>query len=145
MKAVIPTDPADPGGATVTSDEAHFNVLGERGDVVLIEFHSLTESIDWFDEFEFMYCERQPGSDIIRVIRPATDEELRKYRIPLWIQGDEVPECCGKPMFFVGQIDDDDLCMEPPEGATFWWHDKASFYVFTCPHCLEVKAVGQQF
>jgi len=145
MQAVIPIDPADPEGATVTLDESHFEVLGDRGDVVVIQFHTLTESIDWFEDFELMYCERQPGSDIIRVVRLVTDEELRKYRIPLWMQGEEVPECCGRPKFFVGQIDDDDLCREPPQGATVWWHDLARFYVFTCPYCPEVKAVGQQF
>lgn len=51
---------------------------------------------------------------------------------------------CSRPMFFVGQIDDDRICMEPPAGAELWWHDKASFYVFTCSKCLECKAVGQQ-
>ena len=35
-------------------------------------------------------------------------------------------------MFFVGQLDDDSICMERPEGADLWWYDKASFYVFTC-------------
>ena len=52
MQAIIPIDPADPEGATVTLDESHFEVLGDRGDVVVIRFHTLTESIDWFDEFE---------------------------------------------------------------------------------------------
>jgi hypothetical protein len=48
-------------------------------------------------------------------------------------------------MSFVGQIDDDTICSEPPADAKLWWHDGASFYVFTCPMCLGVKAVGQQF
>ncbi len=67
------------------------------------------------------------------------------FRIPLWIQGEEVPECCGRAMHFVGQIDDDRICTEPPIGAKLWWHDGASFYVFTCSQCLACKAVGQQF
>lgn len=79
------------------------------------------------------------------MIRKATEDERRSFRIPLWIQGDEIPECCGRPMHFVGQLDDDRICMERPEGAKLWWHDKASFYVFTCAQCLECKAVGQQF
>ena len=32
-----------------------------------------------------------------------------------------------------------------PPGAKLWWHDAASFYVFTCSQCLECKAVGQQY
>ncbi len=48
-------------------------------------------------------------------------------------------------MHFVGQMDDNKICCEAPDGAKFWWHDAASFYVFTCDQCLDVKAVGQQF
>jgi len=117
MQAVIPIEPDDPEGMAVTLDDSHFRVLSDRGKVVIIEFHSLAESIDWFDDFDLMYCERQPGADIIKVIREATDEERRKYRIPLWIQSEETPECCGRPMYFVGQIDDDDLCTEAPPGV----------------------------
>jgi hypothetical protein len=72
-----------------------------------------------------------------------TKEE--QLRIPSWIQTEEIPECCGNEMHFVGQIDDDFICRERPEGAKYWWHDTASFYVFTCPECLGCKAVGQQF
>ena len=48
-------------------------------------------------------------------------------------------------MHFVGQLDDDRICTERPADATMWWHDAASFYVFTCSQCMECKAVGQQF
>jgi hypothetical protein len=48
-------------------------------------------------------------------------------------------------MIFVGQLDDNAICGEPPTGARMWWHDAASFYVFTCPQCLSCAAVGQQF
>jgi hypothetical protein len=101
--------------------------------------------VEWFDTFELLYCQRQHDPQTIKVIRKATEEERRLYRIPLWIQSEEVPECCGQSMQFVGQIDDDRICAEPPEGAKLWWHDAASFYVFTCSQCLECKAVGQQF
>jgi len=53
--------------------------------------------------------------------------------------------CCGVPMFFVGQLDDNTLFQEKPENTKIWWHDRASFYVFTCSRCLGVKAIGQQF
>ena len=48
-------------------------------------------------------------------------------------------------MVFVEQIDDNVICTERPTDAKMWWHDAASFNVFTCTPCLECKAVGQQF
>ena len=122
-----------------------FEVLAARDKVLIIRFRSLPEEIDWFGNFEFMFCQRQHDPETVKVVRKATDEDRRLYRVPLWIQGDEVPECCGEAMHFVGQIDDDRICMERPDGAKVWWHDAASFYVFTCSQCLECKAVGQQF
>ena len=64
---------------------------------------------------------------------------------PKWIQGKQKPKCCKQEMFFVGQIDDNHICNEAPEDAKLWWHDFASFYVFTCSKCLKVKAIGQQY
>jgi len=145
MKALIPVSPERLGGPFVAVDDDCFEVLAERDGAVIIEFHSLPDEIEWLEAFEFLYCQRQHDTGTIKVIREATEEERRIFRIPLWIQGDEVPECCGRPMHFVGQLDDDRICTERPEGAKLWWHDIASFYVFTCSQCLECKAVGQQF
>lgn len=145
MKAIIPLNPDDLGGESATLDDGYFEVLADKEKVVMIEFHSIVPPINWVKNFELMYCQRQLDADTIMVLRVATDEERKKYRVPLWIQGEDVPECCGKPMFFVGQIDDDTICTETPPSAKLWWHDAASFYVFTCSQCLEVKAVGQQF
>lgn len=92
-----------------------------------------------------MYCKREGKRKPFRVLRPITEDERREWRIPSWIQSDEIPECCGIPMFFVGQIDDNDIWMERPKNAQLWWHDCASIYVFTCSQCLECKAVGQQY
>jgi len=33
-------------------------------------------------------------------------------------------------MFFIGQIDDNTLCIEAPEGTKLQCHDVASFYIF---------------
>lgn len=145
MKATIPLSPADLGGRSVTVGEGAFEVLGGKGRVCIAEFCELPDAVEWFEEFEPMYCQLEPDGETIKVIRPATDQDFQRYRVPLWIQAEEVPECCGQPMFFVGQLDDDVLCAEPPEDAEMWWHDAASFYVFTCPKCLSVKAVGQQY
>ena len=128
----------------MTADADSFEVLAERDKIVLVEFIDLPVEVSWFDTFELMYCQRQHDPDTIKVIRKATEEERKLFRVPLWIQGDDVPECCGHPMFFVGQIDDDTICIERPTDAKMWWHDKASFYVFTCSQCLESKVVGQQ-
>jgi hypothetical protein len=145
MQALIPHSPARLEGPFVTAGADRFQVLAARDKAVIIEFHSPTEGIDWFDTFELLYCQQQHDPETIKVIRKATEDERRLFRIPLWIQGEEVPECCGQPMHFVGQLDDDRICMERPEGAKLWWHDGASFYVFTCSQCLNCKAVGQQF
>jgi hypothetical protein len=145
MKAIIPLDPQNLGGDSHTLDESYFEVLAERDKTVLIEFHSIIPPITWVENFDLMYCQRQHDLETIKVIRKATDEERKKFRVPLWIQGDDVPVCCGKPMYFVGQIDDDHICTERPPDAKLWWHDAASFYVFTCSQCLGVKAEGQQF
>jgi hypothetical protein len=145
MKAIVPLDPAMPEGKSCTFNDDTFEIVGDREKVVMIQFHSLGPRIDWFDEFDLLYGERQEDPNVLKVIRAATYEDISTYRVPLWIQNEEVPMCCGKPMFFVGQIEDDKLCTESPPDAKLWWHDVARFYVFTCPNCLEVKAVGQQF
>jgi len=144
MKILIPLS-ADQLGGPFAAVEEGFEVLAKRDKALIVLFYKRPQGIEWFEEFEEMYCQQQHASDTIKVIRKATDEERKLFRIPLWIQGDEVPECCGQPMHFVGQIDDDRICTEAPPGAKMWWHDVASFYVFTCSQCLECKAVGQQF
>jgi len=144
MKALIPPSPDKLAGPFVTAGDEDFEILAARDKVVIIEFHS-PPGVDWFDTFELLYCQRQHGADVVKVLRKATAEERQLFRIPLWIQSEDVPECCGQLMQFVGQIDDDRICMEPPLGAKMWWHDAASFYVFTCSQCLECKTVGQQF
>jgi len=144
MNALIPTSPDALTGPFATADDDTFEVLARRDRIVLVEFSSLPDGISWFDTYQLVYCQAQREAGTIKVIRVATDEERSLFRVPLWIQGDDVPECCGRPMFFVGQIDDNRICMEPPSGARMWWHDKASFYVFTCSQCLQCKAIGQQ-
>lgn len=145
LKVIIPMDPNKLDGNSITQGDDKFRTYYSDDKVVLIEFHSLDEQITWFEDFDLMYCQRQHDRNMIKVIREATDQERVQYRIPLWIQEEEVPQCCGKDMFFIGQLDDDRLCSEAPEDAELWWHDQASFYVFTCSQCLSVKAIGQQF
>jgi hypothetical protein len=142
---LVPNEPENLGGPFVTETVDAVEVLAERDKVVLVEFICPVDGADWVQTHELMFCQRQHDPSVVKVLRKATEEERRIYRVPLWIQGEEVPECCGHHMFFVGQIDDNNICTERPRDAKMWWHDGASFYVFTCQHCLEVKAVGQQF
>ena len=144
MKVQIPLTAKNIGGPSVTVEEG-FRILGSREGAVIIEFHERPAGVEWCEEFEMLYCREQHDPETIKVIRAATDEERKVFRIPVWVQDEEVPECCGKPMQFVGHIDDDAICNERPAKAKMWWHDAASFYVFTCSQCLECKAVGQQY
>jgi len=144
MRILIPQSPDRLNGPFITADDG-FRVRGQREEAIILEFHERPSEIDWFDEFELLYCRQQHDAETAKVIRKATDEERALFRIPVWIQDDEVPECCGQEMQFVGQLDDDRLCAERPTGAKMWWHDAASFYVFTCPQCLKCAAVGQQY
>jgi hypothetical protein len=144
MRVLVPSSPDQLGGPLVTAEDG-FTVLAQRDKAVIVTFHDRPQGIEWFDEFELMYCQQQRDPAAVKPLRKATDEERKLFRIPSWIQDDEVPECCGQPMHFVGQIDDDRICTEPPPGAKLWWHDAASFYVFTCSQCLACKAVGQQY
>ena len=145
MKVLIPQSQGKLGGPFVQADKDSFEVLARRERAVILEFYEVPEGIDWVEDFVHMYCQEEHDPKTVKVIRKATEEEIKLFRIPIWIQDDEVPECCGKPMHFVGQIDDDRICAERPKGAKLWWHDAASFYVFTCSQCLECKAVGQQY
>ncbi len=145
MKALIPIAKDRLGGPFVTVEDDCFEVLASRDKAVIVRFRTLPEELTWPEQFELVYCQLQHDGGTIKTIRNATDDERARFRIPLWIQDDEIPLCCGEPMFFVGQIDDDHICAERPEDAKMWWHDRASFYVFTCKQCLECKAVGQQF
>lgn len=145
IKWLIPISPTELAGPFAVTDGRCLEICADIGKAVIAHFFEIPTEITWFGEFEFMYCQRQHDQETIKVIRKATAEECRLFRVPIWIQGDDIPQCCGKAMFFVGQIDDDRICSERPSGAKLWWHDLASFYVFTCSQCLAVKAVGQQF
>jgi len=144
MQVLIPLSPDNLGGPSVTVSSG-FEIEGQRDQKFIVWFLEKPEQIEWFEKFESLYCQQQHSPETLKVIRKATDDDFRLFRVAVWIQNEDEPECCGKKMFFVGQIDDDHICTERPAGARFWWHDRASFYVFTCSQCLECKAVGQQF
>ena len=104
-----------------------------------------SQIVEWCGDFEPLYSRFDVDGQTLIAIRKATDEDYKRLRVPTFIQSNEWPMCCGRSMQFVGQIDDNDICTEPPPDAVFWWHDAASFYVYTCSICLECKAIGQQF
>jgi hypothetical protein len=96
------------------------------------------------DALDFV-CSCLRGGREMLVRRPATAADKRRWRVPVSIQSEEWPLCCGRSMTFVGQLDDNTICMDPAIHAKLWWHDAARFYVLTCSVCLECKAIGQQF
>ena len=145
MNVIVPVSPENLGGPFIAAPPSSFELCAERPTALILRCVELPDGVSWFEEFEFMYAQRQHEQETVKVIRKATSEELKSFRVPMWIQGEEIPECCGRPMVFVGQLDDDHICTERPPEAKLWWHDGASFYVFTCSQCLECKAVGQQF
>jgi hypothetical protein len=138
---LIPADSGQLGGEAVA---AKARVLADRDGKCVVEIPDVPTAVAWLEDFEFVYAQRQRDGTL-KAIRKASSDELKEFRVPVWIQDEEIPDCCGQAMHFVGQLDDNSLCAEPPIGAESWWHDAASFYVFTCSRCLSVKAVGQQF
>ena len=139
----IPHDPANLGGTFSLGKAVILRQKEQRG---VAEIRELGEAeVQWVEEFDKVYFQVLRDGVTLKALRKATAEDIKVFRVPIWIQGEETPECCGRPMFFVGQLDDDLLCSEAPPDARMWWHDAASFYVFTCSQCLEVKAIGQQF
>lgn len=141
VSVLFPEDLSDLGGPLVGGEAEQVSLRENCGVGTLT---SIERKLNWLDEFEhFVFQVLKDGRR--KAIRKATAEDIKKFRVPIWIQDEEIPICCGREMVFVGQIDDNEICTERPEGASLWWHDAASFYVFTCPQCLECKAVGQQF
>jgi hypothetical protein len=130
--------------SVITCDDS-FEIVFSNDNILFIEFDTVPGEIDWFESFDKVLCERLPNyADTAIAIRKATNEDCREHRVPRWIQEPEIPRCCGKPMFFIGQFDDYTLAKEGSPDAEVWWHDYASFYIFTCSRCLNVKAIGQQ-
>jgi hypothetical protein len=99
----------------------------------------------WLPEGDDVYFKTVIDGYTLEAVRKPEPADYRHFRLPVWIQEPEIPSCCEHPMMFVGQLDDNLLCTQWPPDAALWWHDASSFYVFTCPQCLGVKAVGQQF
>lgn len=129
-------------GGPFVNGRAEINAQCDDRGIGCVTF--LESSLNWIGDFDFFVFQVLPDGRR-KAIRQALQEDITKFRVPVWIQDEEVPICCDREMVFVGQINDDQLCTERPDGATMWWHDAASFYVFTCPSCLSVMAVGQQY
>jgi len=99
----------------------------------------------WCRSSDRLLCEFEPDGQTLFALDAVGRNDLAPYRVPRFIQSEEWPMCCGRSMHFVGQLDDEGIRNSPPPGFKFWWHDAASFYVFTCCLCLECKAIGQQY
>ena len=138
---IFPEDLAKLGGPFVNGQGELISLRDDRGVGCLT---SVERKLAWLDDFEHFVFQVLPDGKR-KAIRKATNQDIKAFRVPIWIQGEAIPICCDREMVFVGQIDDNTICTERPKDAKLWWHDVASFYVFTCSQCLESKAVGQQF
>jgi hypothetical protein len=141
VEVLFPEDEFKPDGPFVSGQA---EMISLRGDAGVGSLTFVERKLSWLENFEHFVFQVLPNGQR-KAIRKATDSDIKKFRVPIWIQSEEIPICCGREMVFVGQIDDDAICSEGPPDAEMWWHDAASFYVFTCPQCLECAAVGQQF
>jgi nucleoid DNA-binding protein len=56
--------------------------------------------------------------------------------VPDWLQGEELPSCCGTEMLFYGQFDS-------AIGGVFNLVDAGMLFVFWCKHCYKAKTVFQ--
>lgn len=150
---VVPIDLKNPDSPSVRAtgafDPVESWLADENGLRAMNPWISLSKEdaakVRWLLEAELLLVRLDQKQKLARVVGQTTRDEARRYRVPLWVQSKEAPECCGMFMNFVGQIDDETLCEHAPPGAVLWWHDAASFFVFTCSVCLGVKAVGQQY
>lgn len=126
---------------------SHVSVGAIKKDELVVCVYDLPAGLEWLgvDEFFHAVCGVSASGRELIFKRVAKELDEQRLRVPSFVQGEEYPLCCGRSMVFVAQFDDDSLCAEPPPGAKVWWHDLASFYVFTCPNCLQCKAIGQQF
>ena len=145
MKIVFLNKLADPQGPCTTLEEHCFTVLGGTDKECIIQIDEKTAYISWCRKFDHILVELDANQEVGYARRIAEHEDFTRLRIPRWVQDEFIPECCDVPMFFVGQIDDGNLCCERPPDAVFWYHDAACFYVFTCSQCGNVEAFAQQY
>lgn len=137
-------------GATCVETRGHIVSAVTDGSIQSNRFIAVAnwlndDRVQWCESVDRLLCRFDDDGRTLLAIDIASDEQRRELRVPVFIQDLNWPSCCGRSMQFVAQIDDNEICMEPPPDAELWWHDAASFYVFTCAKCLECKAIGQQF
>lgn len=125
--------------STVTEDDIRVNRYIARANWLMPNEETRCRGTDR------LLCEFEPDGQTLFALDTVDWKDLPDLRVPRFIQSEEWPMCCGRSMHFVGQIDDGTICDLPPPEANYWWHDAASFYVFTCCLCLECKAIGQQY
>jgi hypothetical protein len=141
VDVLFPEDLSNLDRPLVEGEAEQVSLRGDSG-VGCLTF--VERKLGWLDDYDYFVFQILADGRR-KAIRKATAEDIKRFRVPIWIQGEAIPICCGREMVFVGQLDDNEICTERPEDAKLWWHDAASFYVFTCPQCLECKAEGQQF
>jgi hypothetical protein len=144
MNALIPLSPNQLDGPfEVIEDD--FYVVARCDQNLLIEFHEQLECAEWVEEFELVMCEIQPDGESFKLIRMATEDDLKLFRIPEWLQGPETPECCGQPMHFVEQTFEDEICDDDCTDAELECSEVVARYDFYCKQCSECQVVTQEY
>lgn len=145
----IPSSKGDRGGPSILTRGGILSAVSE--DTIRVNRFIaranwlLPKEETWCRGSDYLLCEFEPDGKTLFALDVVDRKDLPDLRVPRFIQSNEWPVCCGRSMHFVGQIDDNTICDKAPPEATLWWHDAASFYVFTCCLCLECKALGQQY
>lgn len=144
----VPVKEGDLGGPSVEAHGQLCSAVTEQSlaanEHIVIPY-DLEGRVSWCEDADSLICAFEGDGRSLVALRKATDLDRKRLRSPSFIQCEAWPMCCGRSMQFVGQIDDETICMQAPPNAQLWWHDIASFYVYTCSICLECKAIGQQF
>ena len=91
---------------------------------------SVESKLSWLDDFEHFVFQVLPDATH-KAIRKATQEDIKAFRVPIWIQGEAVPICCDREMIFVGQrsLDNDRFVPSDQKVQRCGGTMLASFYV----------------
>jgi FHA domain len=86
---LFPEDLANLGGPLVAGQAELISLSGDRG----VGFLTFVESrLTWLDDFElFVFQVLADGTR--KAIRKATSEDIKEFRVPISIQGEEFPIC----------------------------------------------------
>jgi hypothetical protein len=82
-------------GGPAVQGKAEIN--SRRGDRGVGRLTFVERGLSWLNDFEhFVFQVLADGTH--KAIRKATQEDIWRFRVPIWIQGEAVPTCCDREM-----------------------------------------------